>query len=164
MRRLFNSQNSLFEAATPFLWAAKTSSRSTMFVSSPVAVVNSATMLLRIGQNCFGKLPPSSGLGGVLTAAHWSYPLVAARRYTIGHYSALGNREAVNGAHFQRDAGHCAILAAAFGRLGLAAFAKNSSTARRTSADTGASDSVDSLASCFACGSVSHTTVLFMLR
>jgi hypothetical protein len=97
LRRLFNSRNSLFEAAAPFLWAAKTLSRSTMFASSPVAVVNSATMLLRIGQNCFGKLPPSSGLGGMLRVARWSYPLTAAR-YTIVHCSALGNQQGVNGA------------------------------------------------------------------
>jgi hypothetical protein len=42
-------------------------------------------------------------------------------------------------------------------------FAKNSWTAWRTSAETGASDFSDILASCFACGPVSHTTVLFML-
>ena len=60
---------------------------------------------------------------------------------------------------------HDPILAGyLFDALALWLFAKNFSTARRTSADTGASDFSDIVASCFACESVSHTTVLFMPR
>jgi hypothetical protein len=47
-------------------------------------------------------------------------------------------------------------------RQWLERFRKNSATACRTRAETGASDFLDMTASVFACASVSHTTVRFM--
>ena len=56
LRPMLNSRISLRSLALArFPWLAKTLSRSTILATWFVAVVNSATKLVRIEQNCFGK-------------------------------------------------------------------------------------------------------------